>query len=64
MLHRLGNAHVPLALFSFACALGLLIAAAVDAQAVGGAVGIAIAVLLTLNGIARLWLWRHIPRQQ
>ncbi|HWE60573.1 MAG TPA: hypothetical protein VHB98_02575 [Chloroflexota bacterium] len=64
-LSGLGNAHVPLALFSFACALALLIAEALDANAVGGPVGIAIAMLLVLNGLARLWLRRQqMPRQR
>jgi hypothetical protein len=59
---RTPAAQILLALVSFALALGLLFAEAVDAGAVGGPIGVAIAVLFALNGSARLWVWRHARR--
>lgn len=53
-----------LILVSFAFAIGLLIAEVVDAGAVSGAIGFALAALFALNGLARLWVWRHVPRRR
>jgi hypothetical protein len=53
------GAQLPLACLSFACALALLLAVVLDGAAVGGPVGLVIAVLFAANGAARLWLRGH-----
>ena len=58
-----GRVQVVLAAVSLAFALGLLIVALLDAPAVGGGVGVVIAVLFAINGLARLWLWRRTRRR-
>lgn len=58
------GAQVPLACVSFACALALLIAVVLDSAAVGGPVGLVVAVLFAANGAARLWLRDRMPLKE
>jgi hypothetical protein len=58
------GAQLPLALASFACALALLAAVVLDSAAVGGPVGLVIALLFALNGAARLWLRDRLPLKE
>jgi len=53
------GAQVPLAVFSFAAALAIMLIAIFDARALDLPIAVAIAVLLIVNGCARLVLWRN-----
>ncbi len=58
-----GGAQLPLALLSIACAAGLLVAEAIDGNAVGGPIGFVIAALFLLNALARTALWRYMIKR-
>ena len=56
LLRGLGRAHLLLSLVSLLCAVALIIAEVLRPNAVGGPVGIFLAVLFVLNAVARLWM--------
>jgi hypothetical protein len=53
------SAQLPLAAFSFIAAIALIVAMLVAPSVVDRPVALAIALLLLLNGLARLVLWRN-----
>jgi hypothetical protein len=53
------GAQIPLAVFSFAAALAVILVTMFDGRVLDEPIAIAIAVLLVLNGCARLVLWRN-----
>jgi Flp pilus assembly protein TadB len=56
------GAQIPLAAFSFAASIALLMGAWLAPSAVDRPVAIVIVVLLVVNGLARLVLWRNRAR--
>ncbi len=58
------STQIPLALVSFIAATALVVAALVAPGYVDPPIGIVIAVLLVLNGAARLLLWHNRSRLQ
>jgi hypothetical protein len=53
------GAQIPLAAFSFAAALALILTAVFASGVLDRPLALAIALLLVLNGAARLVLWRN-----
>ena len=59
---RSAGMQVPLALLSFAFALGLVLAVVFAGDRVGGSLALVVAALFLINGLARLWLRRATAR--
>ncbi len=59
---RSAGMQVPLALLSFAFALGLVLAFVFAGDRVGGSLALVVAALFLINGLARLWLRRTTSR--